>query len=128
RVAFFFSRRRRHTRSKRDWSSDVCSSDLYGKGGVRPWQAEIASGVAEDDRIFAGIGEAERGSPATSDGDSEILGQVPGKADFRIAGAANECAVILIVTPRGFQIQSVEQGEIEVVPEHRNIELDELCR
>src|SRR5699024_11307802 len=28
-VYFFFSSRRRHTRSKRDWSSDVCSSDLY---------------------------------------------------------------------------------------------------
>src|SRR5699024_11950968 len=28
---FFFSSRRRHTRSKRDWSSDVCSSDLF------PW-------------------------------------------------------------------------------------------
>src|SRR5699024_11685864 len=27
-VRFFFSSRRRHTRSKRDWSSDVCSSDL----------------------------------------------------------------------------------------------------
>src|SRR5207249_7681898 len=27
---FFFSSRRRHTRSKRDWSSDVCSSDLPG--------------------------------------------------------------------------------------------------
>src|SRR5699024_12205712 len=26
---FFFSSRRRHTRSKRDWSSDVCSSDLW---------------------------------------------------------------------------------------------------
>src|SRR5438094_1185527 len=25
---FFFSRRRRHTRSYGDWSSDVCSSDL----------------------------------------------------------------------------------------------------
>src|SRR5438067_1401069 len=25
---FFFSSRRRHTTSKRDWSSDVCSSDL----------------------------------------------------------------------------------------------------
>src|SRR2546421_1010475 len=25
---FFFSSRRRHTRSDRDWSSDVCSSDL----------------------------------------------------------------------------------------------------
>src|SRR5699024_11762964 len=27
-IIFFFSSRRRHTRSKRDWSSDVCSSDL----------------------------------------------------------------------------------------------------
>src|SRR5699024_8523054 len=27
-LLFFFSSRRRHTRSKRDWSSDVCSSDL----------------------------------------------------------------------------------------------------
>src|SRR5450830_1753196 len=30
----FFSSRRRHTRSKRDWSSDVCSSDLYVIPGV----------------------------------------------------------------------------------------------
>src|SRR5206468_8684406 len=28
---FFFSSRRRHTRSDRDWSSDVCSSDLRGR-------------------------------------------------------------------------------------------------
>src|SRR5690606_40241010 len=28
-VCFFFSSRRRHTRFSRDWSSDVCSSDLY---------------------------------------------------------------------------------------------------
>src|SRR5699024_12191278 len=27
-ILFFFSSRRRHTSSKRDWSSDVCSSDL----------------------------------------------------------------------------------------------------
>src|SRR5439155_14197769 len=27
-VVFFFSSRRRHTRWPRDWSSDVCSSDL----------------------------------------------------------------------------------------------------
>src|SRR5690606_38723068 len=27
---FFFSSRRRHTRFSRDWSSDVCSSDLIG--------------------------------------------------------------------------------------------------
>src|SRR5205809_7257838 len=34
-VFFFFSSRRRHTRCSRDWSSDVCSSDLASKcGGV----------------------------------------------------------------------------------------------
>src|SRR5690606_28447287 len=31
---FFFSGRRRHTRFSRDWSSDVCSSDL---GRSLPW-------------------------------------------------------------------------------------------
>src|SRR5690606_40274269 len=29
---FFFSSRRRHTRFSRDWSSDVCSSDLVAIG------------------------------------------------------------------------------------------------
>src|SRR5690625_7268658 len=29
-VSLFFSSRRRHTRWPRDWSSDVCSSDLRG--------------------------------------------------------------------------------------------------
>src|SRR2546421_5837592 len=32
---FFFSSRRRHTRSDRDWSSDVCSSDLPATGDGR---------------------------------------------------------------------------------------------
>src|SRR5215813_14848972 len=31
---FFFSSRRRHTRCGRDWSSDVCSSDLAVKPGA----------------------------------------------------------------------------------------------
>src|SRR2546422_11285559 len=32
---FFFSSRRRHTRCSRDWSSDVCSSDLARAGERR---------------------------------------------------------------------------------------------
>src|SRR5260370_3063106 len=32
--SFFFSSRRRHTRFKCDWSSDVCSSDLAGAAAV----------------------------------------------------------------------------------------------
>src|SRR5699024_4437196 len=35
-IIFFFSSRRRHTRSKRDWSSDVCSSDLQSPDPRRP--------------------------------------------------------------------------------------------
>src|SRR6266542_1820595 len=31
-ILFFFSSRRRHTRCSRDWSSDVCSSDLRAAG------------------------------------------------------------------------------------------------
>src|SRR5690606_39658835 len=31
--SFFFSRRRRHTLFSRDWSSDVCSSDLQPEAG-----------------------------------------------------------------------------------------------
>src|SRR5260221_4946529 len=31
-IIFFFSSRRRHTRSLCDWSSDVCSSDLLSLG------------------------------------------------------------------------------------------------
>src|SRR5215203_6920307 len=34
-IFFFFSSRRRHTRYWRDWSSDVCSSDLYRKAAQR---------------------------------------------------------------------------------------------
>src|SRR5256885_12986918 len=31
--SFFFSSRRRHTRLQGDWSSNVCSSDLYSRAG-----------------------------------------------------------------------------------------------
>src|SRR5882762_11981979 len=34
---FFFSSRRRHTRFKCDWSSDVCSSDLHTKVLFERW-------------------------------------------------------------------------------------------
>src|SRR6266496_4663680 len=37
-VCFFFSSRRRHTRSLRDWSSDVCSSDLRQRLPEPVWE------------------------------------------------------------------------------------------
>src|SRR5207245_7748960 len=47
-VSFFFSSRRRHTRCYRDWSSDVCSSDLLrkcpGAAAGGPLRARLAAG------------------------------------------------------------------------------------
>src|SRR3712207_7847471 len=50
-VFFFFSSRRRHTRYWRDWSSDVCSSDLAACGrrmrtGAQGGGAGTAAAVA----------------------------------------------------------------------------------
>src|SRR2546421_5649587 len=62
---FFFSSRRRHTRSDRDWSSDVCSSDLHagrmGGGGELFLQALGVSGqAARSLQPRAGFRAAER--------------------------------------------------------------------
>src|ERR1035437_4821573 len=55
---FFFSSRRRHTRYWRDWSSDVCSSDLSGcsrvdgkadRGGRRGSSRSLLTGGARSE-------------------------------------------------------------------------------
>src|SRR5690625_7145565 len=43
---FFFSSRRRHTRWPRDWSSDVCSSDLGLRDGINVVIALTLYGIA----------------------------------------------------------------------------------
>src|SRR3990172_11632343 len=51
---FFFSSRRRHTRCSRDWSSDVCSSDLRppppGDHREEPSIAGAQRGVAQPEQ------------------------------------------------------------------------------
>src|SRR2546422_1077515 len=49
---FFFSSRRRHTRCSRDWSSDVCSSDLYRLPKLPPGalRAALVRGLDAGDR------------------------------------------------------------------------------
>src|SRR5438034_6525906 len=48
---FFFSSRRRHTRSLCDWSSDVCSSDLCEKASA----LLLARGFSEVYHLKGGI-------------------------------------------------------------------------
>src|SRR5690606_29537535 len=59
---FFFSSRRRHTRFSRDWSSDVCSSDLHpahSPGLSRALQARSAytRGMRASDRAYTALRE-----------------------------------------------------------------------
>src|SRR5690606_6585497 len=48
-IFFFFSSRRRHTRFSRDWSSDVCSSDLA-------WAAFAANNTRDNTRMRRMVG------------------------------------------------------------------------
>src|SRR5699024_11313715 len=66
---FFFSSRRRHTRSKRDWSSDVCSSDLFSSPRARRLSVPIAlSAPRRPARAACAAGSA--GAPAGGPGGS----------------------------------------------------------
>src|SRR5438874_5313218 len=57
---FFFSSRRRHTRSLRDWSSDVCSSDLVSPGnripGIPRHHLNAAANYDLTEKITVGAG------------------------------------------------------------------------
>src|SRR5690606_39459017 len=82
---FFFSSRRRHTRFSRDWSSDVCSSDLpaaytatFPHGGMiirfsdaTSFEAFTSDGVSIGNGVigtpFAGLDLTFAGTPAAGD-------------------------------------------------------------
>src|SRR6266436_6232582 len=72
---FFFSSRRRHTRCSRDWSSDVCSSDLVSLAGADVSRCGADTGGAttsvvcvNDDRELARSRWASVGAGATTEG------------------------------------------------------------
>src|SRR6266516_5809690 len=72
---FFFSSRRRHTRSYGDWSSDVCSSDLFRErtaqatwlgGRCVPYGTGVTFwALGEIVKAHAGILEAESAATAS---------------------------------------------------------------
>src|SRR3989440_1378160 len=61
-IFFFFSSRRRHTRSDRDWSSDVCSSDLGLSNAEIGERLVIAEATVKTHllRIFAKLDVTDR--------------------------------------------------------------------
>src|SRR5207302_7160535 len=93
--SFFFSSRRRHTRFSRDWSSDVCSSDLdrreagsqqRKKGRLRPLQTEADLVVTASNDFF------EVSVPRLAGIDAQLLTRLAGwRSEERRVG--KECRV-----------------------------------
>src|SRR6266704_5789718 len=114
-ILFFFSSRRRHTRSKRDWSSDVCSSDLPLSGRDR-WRRDAHRRRAEPggDRARRPRRSRARRAPLLAaraeqagEGDgmrprNAIRGRAPaaGPGAARGRGAARAIATFLFLRPR----------------------------
>src|SRR5260370_32951257 len=104
---FFFSSRRRHTRFKCDWSSDVCSSDLarlikthFGVGG------ETVTAMVQE---------------RTSDGiellqDTEI-------DDSEVAQMAQEASVVKLVNEILVEAANERASDIHVEPEERGLRI-----
>src|SRR5690625_6610283 len=76
--SFFFSSRRRHTRWPRDWSSDVCSSDLGPARAV----LDGASGVHDED-VVGHLGDHTQVVGDHDDRRPEIALQEIGRASCR---------------------------------------------
>src|SRR5438874_13587018 len=84
-LVFFFSSRRRHTRSLRDWSSDVCSSDL---------SATWCLGMSEPD---AGSDVAAIATSAVRDGGEYVIDGAKVWTSF--AEVAEHCYLIARTDP-----------------------------
>src|SRR5690606_39801712 len=57
--SFFFSSRRRHTRFSRDWSSDVCSSDLGSSKVLTASTATTSTNVDDGAYVIANVYKGE---------------------------------------------------------------------
>src|SRR2546428_2072312 len=105
RIFFFFSSRRRHTRSDRDWSSDVCSSDLS-----LPAMFAIAAPGASAEHV-----------PRDGGGDGEHRGQGGPRARLRgrISAPADHHRhrgdVAIVESGRGWELPQARAAQDEHV-------------
>src|SRR5690606_24213978 len=96
----FFSSRRRHTRFSRDWSSDVCSSDLLKTGTSLSKTIETTTQIEkilidnfpEVDQVVTRIGAAEVPTDPMSMEESDVIITLRPKKEWVSASSKNELA------------------------------------
>src|SRR5207247_9673713 len=97
-ACFFLSNRRRHTRSTRDWSSDVCSSDL---GGGERGTLRIVAKHADQWNIWGGPRVLAR-KGAVLDAHCAAVGRDP----KTITRSAN---MVLLITDRKDEVERLAE-------------------
>src|SRR5256884_7259870 len=70
---FFFSSRRRHTRCSRDWSSDVCSSDLKSEIPLERAVRDLADEIVLVRGVVIGLALALDGEDVVLQGHLNVL-------------------------------------------------------
>src|SRR2546429_1493013 len=100
---FFFSSRRRHTRCSRDWSSDVCSSDLIASA-AHTLHTMIADGVSAPP--LAPIADSDTARIAVAPAPNTETGNILGVDD----NAANREMLSRRLTRAGHRVQVVANG------------------
>src|SRR5690606_30154567 len=96
----FFSSRRRHTRFSRDWSSDVCSSDLLKTGTSLSKTIETTTQIEsilienfpEVDQIVTRIGAAEVPTDPMSMEETDVIITLKPKKEWTSASSKDELA------------------------------------
>src|SRR5690606_40577728 len=97
---FFFSSRRRHTRFSRDWSSDVCSSDLSDLAMNK--NVKTAGWVYTYFNIFP-LSKSQNLISSLTDGDGETLNL--SYSNYAVEGN---------LFPKTINLSGAEQGTISV--------------
>src|SRR5437764_1315103 len=116
-MLFCFSSRSRHTRYIGDWSSDVCSSDLYialSMGAVAPMSAHFAPWI----RLVSPTGVL-LGSSATGTGASDVAATAPTSGTYTVivgsltgfGGASDGTGSYLLTLAQGPGAVEVSTGD-----------------
>src|SRR5256884_1268186 len=105
---FFFSSRRRHTRCSRDWSSDVCSSDLDGT-------ANCTGTVVAGNCTLTPTSAGAKSLVATYAGDANFAGSTSAGASHTV-NAAGTTTTITAHTPDPSAVGQAVSFTFTVVP------------